>query len=234
MSVAQAKLAFDHSLVDALDQDGFAVLPRLLTPEDCQSLKESYDRSSLFRSRVIMARHGFGRGEYQYFTYPLPKVVQRLRESYYPALADIANRWQEVLGLAQKFPDDLDALTVHCAELGQSKPTPLLLKYKPGDYNCLHQDRYGEFSFPLQMAVLLSKPEQDFLGGEFVLTEQRPRRQSRVCVVPLHQGDAVVFPVAHRPVKGARGYYRVNMRHGVSTLLQGERYTLGIIFHDAL
>jgi hypothetical protein len=193
----------------------------------------SYDDDARFRSRIVMARHGFGQGEYKYFTAPLPQVVAALRAGFYLQLAEIANRWNEQLGIAQRFPATLDDYLARCHKAGQTRPTPLLLKYGPGDYNCLHQDLYGEHVFPLQLAILLSEPERDFTGGEFVLTEQRPRRQSRVEVVPLAQGEGVIFPVHHRPVAGTRGTYRVTMRHGVSRLRSGERMTLGIIFHDA-
>jgi hypothetical protein len=193
-----------------------------------------YSNDDLFRSRVVMARHGFGRGEYKYFSYPLPEIVALLRTSFYPTLAIIANRWNEALGVESRFPDKHEEFLDRCHQAGQTKPTPLLLQYGPGDFNCLHQDLYGERVFPLQVAFLLSEPEKDFIGGEFVLTEQRPRMQSRAEVVSLRKGDGVVFPVHHRPVKGLRGVYRVNMRHGVSRLRTGRRHTLGIIFHDAL
>jgi hypothetical protein len=192
-----------------------------------------YARDTEFRSRVAMSRHGFGRGEYQYFAYPLPDLVQTLRTTLYPQLAPIANTWQERLGIEVRFPPTHAEFIARCHEAGQGKPTPLLLQYSANDYNCLHQDLYGEHVFPLQIAVLLSKPAEDFEGGEFVLTEQRPRMQSRVEVVPLTQGDGVVFAVNSRPVRGARGDYRVQLRHGVSTVRKGHRHTLGIIFHDA-
>ncbi|HJT11863.1 MAG TPA: 2OG-Fe(II) oxygenase, partial [Dongiaceae bacterium] len=193
----------------------------------------SYDDDARFRSKIVMARHGFGQGEYKYFAAPLPQTIAALRARFYPPLAEIANRWNEDLGIATRFPDALDAFLARCHKAGQTRPTPLLLKYGTGDYNCLHQDLYGEHVFPLQLAILLSEPERDFTGGEFVLTEQRPRRQSRVEVVPLRRGEGVIFPVHHRPVAGTRGTYRVTMRHGVSRLRSGHRMTLGVIFHDA-
>lgn len=214
---------------EALDRQGWAVLPGLLSAEQCADVTALYDGPG-FRSTVVMARHGFGRGEYRYFAYPLPDPVQALRTELYPRLAPLANRWHERMGMARRFPDIHAAYVAQCHEAGQVRPTPLLLRYGPGDYNCLHQDLYGEHVFPLQAAVLLSK---DFEGGEFVLTEQRPRMQSRVAVVPLAQGDAVVFAVSQRPVRGSKGDYRVNMRHGVSAIRSGSRHTLGIIFHDA-
>lgn len=226
--------AIDWTRVGAdLDAHAAAVLPGLLTESDCAGLAASYDDEARFRGRIVMARHGFGRGEYKYFAYPLPTLVQALRESLYPPLADVANRWNERLGLELRYPPDNAAFLARCHAAGQTRPTPLLLRYREGDYNCLHQDLYGEHVFPLQVAVLLSEPGRDFVGGEFVLTEQRPRMQSRAEVVPLAKGDAVVFPVHHRPVKGARGVYRVNLRHGVSRVRAGMRHTLGIIFHDA-
>lgn len=216
-----------------LDAQGHAVIPRLLTAEQCAGLVDLYAREELFRSRVIMSRHGFGRGEYQYFSYPLPDVVATLRSSIYPHLAPIANGWNEQLRSEVRFPEQHAEFIKRCHGAGQKRPTPLLLQYQAGDYNCLHQDLYGEQVFPLQVAALLSEPGRDFSGGEFVLTEQRPRMQSRAEVVPLTQGDAVVFAVHHRPVQGSRGIYRVNMRHGVSRLRSGRRHTLGVIFHDA-
>ena len=196
-------------------------------------MAESYDSDRLFRSRIIMARHGFGRGEYKYFAYPLPQIVAALRDALYPALAQLANRWNKGLGIAVTYPSTHATYLKRCRADGQSKPTPLLLRYGPGDFNCLHQDIYGENIFPLQVAFLLSEPGRDFAGGEFVLTEQRPRMQSRAEVVPLRQGEGAIFPVHHRPVQGTRGIYRVNMRHGVSRLRSGRRHTLGVIFHDA-
>ncbi len=216
-----------------LDAAGCAVIGPLLAPADCAALVASYDRAELFRSRVVMAQHGFGRGEYQYFGYPLPEVVGGLRSALYPHLAAIANAWAAALGEAARFPADHAAYLERCHAAGQTRPTPLLLRYGPGDYNCLHQDLYGELHFPLQVAILLSRPGSDFTGGEFVLTEQRPRMQSRAEVVPLQIGEAVVFPVNQRPVKGSRGVYRVAMRHGVSRLRTGQRHTMGVIFHDA-
>ena len=204
-----------------------------MTADECAALAGLYAHDEPFRSRVIMARHGFGRGEYKYFAYPLPETVAALRDALYPPLAAIANRWNAALGIATRYPAEHDAYLERCHAAGQTRPTPLLLQYDEGDYNCLHQDLYGEHVFPLQATVLLSRPGVDFTGGEFVLTEQRPRMQSRAEVVPLAQGEAVIFPVHHRPVQGTRGVYRVNMRHGVSRLRGGRRHTLGIIFHDA-
>jgi len=216
-----------------LDGLGCTLLPGLLDQDDCNSLHRMYAAEEVFRSKVIMARHNFGRGEYQYFAYPLPELVARLRCALYPPLAAIANRWNKLMQIETRYPADLPEFLERCHSAGQTRPTPLLLRYGAGDYNCLHQDLYGEHVFPLQAAVLLSAPQRDFTGGEFVLTEQRPRMQSRAEVVPLSQGDAVIFPVHHRPMQGTRGTYRVNMRHGVSRLRSGERFTLGIIFHDA-
>lgn len=216
-----------------LDAHGATIIEQLLAPEDCRGLVDLYAREAGFRSKVVMARHGFGRGEYKYFDYPLPRIVADVREALYPPLARIANRWNEVLDVDTRYPQTLDGFLDRCHAAGQCKPTPLLLRYDAGDYNCLHQDLYGEHVFPLQLTVLLSHRGRDFRGGEFVLTEQRPRMQSRVEVVPLQQGDAVVFPVHHRPMRGTRGVYRVNLRHGVSRVTRGRRHTLGIIFHDA-
>jgi hypothetical protein len=221
------------AMAGALDVSGCAVTGPLLTSDECEALAESYDADDLFRSRVIMARHGFGRGEYKYLRYPLPDLVQQLRTALYPHLAGIANRWNEAMGIAARYPGAHEAFLERCHKAGQGKPTPLLLRYGPGDYNCLHQSLYGEHVFPLQATVLLSRPGDDFTGGEFVLTEQRPRMQSRAEVVPLRQGEAVIFPVHHRPVQGTRGIYRVNMRHGVSRIREGRRHTLSVIFHDA-
>jgi len=223
----------EEILVRGLEEDGFAVLPGLLGARDCQGLVRSYDERALFRSRVVMARHGFGAGEYSYFAYPLPAIVAELRARLYPPLAAVANRWNEALGIAARFPADHADYLERCHRAGQEKPTPLLLRYGAGDYNCLHQDLYGDEIFPLQATVLLAEPVRDFTGGEFVLTEQRPRRQSRAEVVPLTRGDAVVFPVRHRPVAGSRGFYRATLRHGVSRVREGQRHALGIIFHDA-
>lgn len=216
-----------------LDSQGCSVLPSLLNPSACSALAGSYPDEARFRSHVVMARYGFGRGEYRYFRYPLPEPVQGLRGALYPRLACIANGWNARLGLDRTYPPAHADYLAQCHGAGQNRPTPLLLQYGPGDYNCLHQDLYGDLVFPLQVAVLLSEPGRDFTGGEFVLTEQRPRMQSRVEVVPLRQGDGVVFAVNERPVQGGRGTYRVMMRHGVSSVRSGRRHTLGIIFHDA-
>jgi uncharacterized protein len=216
-----------------LDAHGNATIPQLLTPQQCQALASLYPEEAPFRSRVVMGRHGFGRGEYKYFDYPLPKTVAGLRAAFYPHLVPIANRWQARMRLDTEFPAGHEEFLARCRKAGQTRPTPLLLKYGAGDYNCLHQDLYGEWVFPLQLTVLLSQPGKDFSGGEFVMTEQRPRMQSRPEVVPLGLGDAVIFAVSHRPVQGTRGTYRVNLRHGVSRLHSGQRYTLGVIFHDA-
>ena len=217
-----------------LDAQGSAVLPALLSPEECSTIAALYAEPAHFRSKVVMARHGFGRGEYQYFDYPLPPLVAELRTAVYPRLASVANRWHEAMGIDARFPEAHAEFLERCHSAGQSRATPLLLQYEAGDYNCLHQDLYGEHVFPLQLAILLSQPGRDFTGGEFVMTEQRPRMQSRPIVVPLTQGDGVVFAVHQRPVKGTRGMYRVNLRHGVSRILSGRRHTLGVIFHDAL
>jgi hypothetical protein len=218
---------------EALDARGAAVLRRLVPRKDCESLAALYAEEGRFRSRVVMARHGFGRGEYQYFRYPLPEPLVGLRRALYPPLAEVANRWHGAMGFDARFPGTHEEFLKRCRAAGQRKPTPLLLRYGEGDYNCLHQDLYGEHVFPLQLTILLSAPGRDFTGGEFVITEQRPRMQSRAMVVPLEQGDAVVFAVRHRPMRGARGAYRVNLRHGVSEVRSGERFTAGIIFHDA-
>ncbi len=233
-SMAQRVAALDWTgITESLDDHGCATTGPLLTAEECTALAESYPSDDLFRSRVVMARHAFGRGEYKYIAYPLPDLVAGLREALYPPLAAVANRWNEAMGIAVGYPRDHAAYLKHCRDAGQAKPTPLLLQYDAGDYNCLHQDIYGENIFPLQVAFLLSQPDEDFTGGEFVLTEQRPRMQSRAEVVPLRQGEGVIFPVHHRPVRGTRGTYQVNMRHGVSRLRSGRRHTLGVIFHDA-
>jgi hypothetical protein len=221
------------AIAAALDDHGCAILQGALSPAACAAMAALYTQDDLFRSRVTMARHGFGRGEYKYFAPPLPPAVARLREAFYPPLAAIANRWNARLGEDVRYPKSLRAFLARCHAAGQTRPTPLLLRYQAGDYNCLHQDIYGTHVFPLQVAFLLSWPGRDFSGGEFVLTEQRPRMQSRVEVVPLAQGDAVIFPVRHRPVRGTRRDYRVAMRHGVSRLHSGHRMTLGLIFHDA-
>lgn len=220
-------------LAGELDAHGCAVIERLVLPATCRALAALYPQDERFRSRVVMARHGFGRGEYKYFAYPLPEPVAGLRAALYPPLAEVANRWNAAMRLEARYPQDHAAFLQRCHAAGQRRPTPLLLRYGPGDHNCLHQDLYGEHAFPLQVAILLSEPGRAFTGGEFVLTEQRPRLQSRPEVVPLRQGDAVIFAVHHRPVQGTRGTYRVNLRHGVSRLRSGERHTLGIIFHDA-
>ena len=222
-----------QALHDGLDAQGWFVLRGLLTPAECAGMASMYGRGTSFRSHVVMARHGFGRGEYRYFAYPLPPLVQQWRTALYPLLQPMANEWHERMGLDSRFPAAHAEFIARCAAAGQVRPTPVLLQYGPGDYNCLHQDLYGEHVFPLQVAVLLSAPGVDFTGGEFVLTEQRPRMQTRASVVPLAQGDAVVFAVNSRPVRGTRGDYRVAMRHGVSTITAGQRHTLGIIFHDA-
>lgn len=216
-----------------LGEQGAAVIETLLTPDECQEIAALYPHEGHFRSRIVMGRHGFGKGEYRYFKYPLPDLIDGLRTALYPRLAPIANEWNERMGITTRYPARHRDFLALCHEAGQGRPTPLLLQYGPGDYNCLHQDLYGELAFPLQVAILLSEPGEDFTGGEFVLTEQRPRMQTRPEVVPLRQGDAVVFAVHHRPVRGARGTYRVNLRHGVSRLRSGQRHTLGIIFHDA-
>ncbi len=215
-----------------LDAQGCAVLRGLLTPEECSTLAAMYPDDSNFRSRIVMGRHGFGRGEYKYFSYPLADLIAELRPALYGQLSGLANRWNETMGIEIRYPASHAAFLKRCHEAGQTRPTPLLLQYEAGDYNCLHQDLYGEHVFPLQVAILLSEPGRDFAGGEFVLTEQRPRMQSRAEVVPLMQGDAVAFAVHHRPVQGTRGTYRVNMRHGVSRLRSGHRHTVGVIFHD--
>jgi len=226
--------ALDWARIETdLDAHGCATTGVLLSGEQCEALAAAYRSDAIFRSRVIMARHGFGRGEYKYFAYPLPEQVAVLRTALYPRLCAIANRWNEMMDIGSRYPADHASYLARCAAAGQTRPTPLLLQYGPGDYNCLHQDLYGELVFPLQTTLLLSRPGRDFSGGEFVLTEQRPRMQSRAEVVPLAQGEAVIFPVHHRPVRGTRGSYRVNMRHGVSRICTGHRYSLGIIFHDA-
>lgn len=222
-----------QAIADDLDREGWAVLPGLLGTAECDAMARLYGPTDAFRSHVHMARHGFGRGEYRYFTYPLPPLVEAARTALYPHLAPIANGWHERLGIAARFPADHAAFLARCHEAGQRRPTPLLLQYGEGDYNCLHQDLYGDHVFPLQVAVLLSEPGRDFTGGEFVLTEQRPRMQSRPVVVPLGKGDGVLFAVNVRPHRSTRGDYRVALRHGVSTLRSGRRHALGIIFHDA-
>lgn len=218
---------------DSLDERGWHIMPRLLSPESCVALRNAYDQDDLYRSTVVMQRHGFGRGAYRYYRYPLPGIVAELREAFYPPLAEIANRWSETLGQAPRFPDSHAAFLDLCHREGQGRPTPLLLRYGAGDYNCLHQDLYGAVHFPFQIAVLLSEADAEFEGGEFILTEQRPRMQSRAHVVPLRQGDAVIFAVNDALRMGTRGPYRVKLRHGVSEIRGGERFTLGVIFHDA-
>jgi uncharacterized protein len=220
-------------LTAELDAGGNARVEGVLSAEECREIVALYAHEQPFRSRVVMGRHGFGRGEYKYFAYPLPQLVADLRAAFYPHLVPIANRWNEALRSDVRFPESHEAFLTRCRKAGQARPTPLLLQYEAGDFNCLHQDLYGEHVFPLQVAVLLSKPTRDFEGGELVLTEQRPRMQSRAEVVPLQQGDGVIFAVHHRPVQGTRGVYRVNMRHGVSRVRSGHRHTLGVIFHDA-
>jgi hypothetical protein len=225
---------YDWSAVtEEMNAHGCAVLPKLLTAAECRDLAALYGGDEHFRSHVHMARHGFGKGEYKYFKYPLPDLVGGLRTALYPRVAPIANAWNERVKVDARYPPKHADYLKTCHAAGQLRPTPLLLQYSEGDFNCLHQDLYGELAFPLQATVLLSEPGQDFTGGEFALTEQRPRMQSRVEVVPLRQGDAVVFAVHNRPVQGSKGTYRVNLRHGVSRLRSGHRHTLGIIFHDA-
>ncbi len=234
LPAADRVAVFDWKRVtDELDVEGAAILERLLTPAECRDMAGLYADDSRFRSHVIMARHGFGKGEYKYFAYPHPGLIGGLREALYTRLVPIANRWNERMRIDERYPANHQEFLALCHQAGQRRPTPLLLKYGPGDYNCLHQDVYGDLAFPIQVAILLSKPGEDFEGGEFVLTEQRPRMQTRADVVPLRQGDAVAFAVHHRPVQGARGSYRVNLRHGVSRVRCGRRYTLGVIFHDA-
>lgn len=234
-SMEERIAAFDWIAAEqALDTQGWTVLPKLLREEECDQLAGLYGRGDeTFRSRVIMARHGFGQGEYRYFAYPLPPLIQDLRTAAYPRLAPIANAWHARMGMPARFPEDHGGFLERCHRAGQRRPTPLLLQYGPGDYNCLHQDLYGEHVFPLQLVVLLSQPGQDFQGGELVLTEQRPRMQTRPMVVPLGKGDAAIFAVNSRPHKGTRGDYRVALRHGVSKLREGHRHTVGVIFHDA-
>jgi hypothetical protein len=233
-SIAERVSAADWQHVSQdLDAQGSAVVEDLLTPAECRDIAGLYPRDDLFRSRIVMARHGFGRGEYKYFNHPLPELVANLRAAAYPRLVPIANRWNQAMGIDVRYPEEHAAFIRRCHQAGQQRPTPLLLQYETGDYNCLHQDLYGEHVFPLQLAILLSEPGEDFTGGEFVMTEQRPRMQSRPVVVPLRQGGGVVFAVHYRPVQGARGVYRVNLRHGVSRIRSGHRHTLGIIFHDA-
>lgn len=230
------------SLIDALDwarigsdldARGFATTGKLLDADACAALAGLYPRSDTFRSHIVMARHGFGRGEYKYFSYPLPDVIGSLRKAVYPQLVPIANRWAELMNQAQRFPESLEEMLARCHRAGQLRPTPLLLKYKAGDYNCLHKDLYGEHVFPLQLVICLNEPGEDFEGGEFVVVEQRPRMQSKAEIVPLRRGEGAIFAVSHRPHKGSKGYYRVNLKHGVSCVRSGNRHTCGIIFHDA-
>jgi len=216
-----------------LDAEGYGIIRDVLSSDECEQIRQLYEKRDIFRSNVVMERHGFGRGEYRYFSYPLPRLIATLRTSVYPHLVPIANRWNEAMGINVQYPAKHADYIDRCHRAGQDKPTPLLLKYGTDDYNCLHQDLYGEHVFPLQLAILLSEPDKDFTGGEFVLTEQRPRMQSRPMVVPLQKGDGVVFAVRNRPVQGKKNVYRVTLRHGVSRLRSGNRHTLGIIFHDA-
>lgn len=233
--IAERVKAIDWKHVSQdLNAYGSAMIKRLITLPECEALAKLYPENGIFRSRVVMAQHSFGRGEYKYFSYPLPDIIDGLRTTLYPHLVPIANHWNTIMGIDVRYPEKHTEYIARCHSAGQLRPTPLLLQYGAGDYNCLHQDLYGEHVFPLQVTILLSEPERDFTGGEFVLTEQRPRMQSRPEVVPLRQGDAVVFAVHHRPVQGTRGVYRVNLRHGVSRILSGRRHTVGIIFHDAL
>jgi len=233
LAQALSERAVDAQLGSDLDLEGWSVIEGMVSPEACSAIAHLYDTPGLFRKRIVMERHGFGRGEYQYFTYPLPPLVEALRTTMYAHLAPIANRWNASMGIDVRYPADHATYLKQCHDAGQSRPTPLLLRYGSGDYNALHQDIYGDQLFPLQMTVLVSDPVEDFTGGEFVITEQRPRMQSRASVVPLRRGDAVVFAVRQRPVAGSRGTYRVALRHGVSRVRSGERTTLGIIFHDA-
>lgn len=234
LTAADRLADFNWSLIaEELDERGYAVLQALLSPEECRTVAALYEVEGCFRKHIVMARHGYGQGEYKYFAYPLPPLIAELRAALYPRLAPIANRWSELLRLDARFPAKHEDFLALCHRAGQARPTPLLLRYGPGDYNRLHQDLYGALAFPLQAAVFLSEPGRDFAGGEFLLAEQRPRMQSRAEVVPLGLGDAAVFAVSHRPVKGARGASRVNMRHGVSRVRSGQRHVLGVIFHDA-
>jgi hypothetical protein len=234
MDIAERVTAIDWTRISTeLDAEGSAVIEELIFPTECAALAALYPDEKRFRSRIVMSRHRFGRGEYKYFSYPLPDLIAKLRAALYPHLAVVANRWNSAMGVDVRFPGRHAAFIRRCHAAGQRRPTPLLLQYGADDYNCLHQDLYGEHVFPLQVTILLSEPGRDFTGGEFVITEQRPRMQSRPVVIPLCQGDAVVFAVHHRPVQGARGIYRVNLRHGVSRVRSGRRHTAGIIFHDA-
>ncbi len=234
-SIAERVRAINWEQVSQdLDAEGNALVGLLLSPDECRPIAGFYPKDGIFRSHVVMARHGFGRGEYKYFSYPLPRLIAGLRTAVYPHLVPVANRWNSAMGIDVRYPDKHADFIDRCHKAGQSRPTPLLLQYGMDDYNCLHQDLYGEHVFSLQLAILLSEPDEDFTGGEFVMTEQRPRMQSRPVVVPLRQGDGVVFAVHHRPVQGKKGLYRVNLRHGVSRVRSGHRHALGIIFHDAL
>lgn len=234
LSVEERIEAFDwEKNYQFLDNQGFAILNSLLTPDECCQLIQTYSIEDRFRSQIIMERYRFGKGEYKYFTYPLPPLVQTLRDRLYPHVSPLANRWNEALNNPFRFPSTLPEFLATCHQNGQQRPTPLLLKYKAEDYNCLHQDLYGETVFPLQVAIALSQPNQDYTGGEFILVEQKPRSQSRAHAIRLNQGDAIIFAVHNRPVQGTRGFYRVNLKHGVSTIQSGQRYCLGIIFHDA-
>jgi uncharacterized protein len=232
---AEARVAaYDwRALAGELGNYGCAVLPKFLSAEESRAIAALYPDESHFRSHVHMARHGFGRGEYRYFKYPLPHLIGGLRTALYPHLANVANEWNDRMRINERYPDEHASFLKRCHDAGQTRPTPLLLHYVPGDFNCLHQDLYGDLAFPIQVTILLSEPSKDFTGGEFVLTEQRPRMQSRVEVVPLRQGDGVIFAVHNRPVQGSKGTYRVNLRHGVSRVRSGMRHTVGIIFHDA-
>ena len=232
-AIARADVLDWSQVSKDLDEQGSALVRGVLSADECRAIASLYPEESIFRSRVVMGRHGFGRGEYKYFSYPLPPIIQGLRTALYPRLSSVANRWNEAMKIEVRYPESHADFVRRCHDAGQQRPTPLLLQYGPGDYNCLHQDLYGDHVFPIQVAILLSEPQRDFTGGEFVLTEQRPRMQSRPEVVPLRQGDAVAFAVHHRPVQGTRGTYRVNLRHGVSRLRSGQRHTVGIIFHDA-
>lgn len=233
-SLKQRVSALDWSAItEHLEEYGWAVTAGLLSAQECASIAALYAEAKCFRSRIVMERYRFGRGEYQYFQYPLPTAIEELRSSLYRHLYDVANRWNQAMGIDVRYPARLHDFLAHCHQAGQTRPTPLLLRYRDGDYNCLHQDLYGGHIFPLQAATLLSQPYRDFSGGEFVLTEQRPRMQSRAHVIPLAQGDTLIFAVQHRPIQGTRGVYRVNLRHGVSEIRSGNRYTLGVIFHDA-
>ena len=231
-TAASTSIDWEHVLQE-LDAQGNAKLDCVLTPDECRELAILYHKDDHFRSTVVMQRHGFGRGEYRYFKYPLPGIVASLRTAVYPLLVPLANRWNEAMGIPVRYPNEHRDYVERCHQAGQTKPTPLLLRYGTDDYNCLHQDLYGEEVFPLQLTILLSEPDKDFTGGEFVMTEQRPRMQSRPMVVSLRQGDGVVFAVRNRPVQGSKSVYRVNLRHGVSRITSGQRFALGIIFHDA-